>query len=116
MDITEKKLDDVKALMVGNKIRYLWADCVRVNQEDASEKSVEVPKMYEYYQSAKKCYILMDTGEVWSPQEIVDSRGMRTKRVPVTFFQPSHLYHESAEIVRTSLRHSWCVQQPTRPR
>jgi hypothetical protein len=28
--------------------------------------SVEVPKIYEYYKSARKCYILMDMDEVWN--------------------------------------------------
>ncbi|OWP07446.1 hypothetical protein B2J93_4975 [Marssonina coronariae] len=73
VEIAEKKLEDIKALMIENNIQYLWADCVCINQEDEMEKSVEVPKMYEYYKSARKCYILMDMDEVWNPQEIVDN-------------------------------------------
>lgn len=59
--IREKKLEDIKRLMIDADVQYLWADCVCINQEDEKEKAVEIPKMYQYYKSARKCYILMDS-------------------------------------------------------
>ncbi|KUJ12814.1 uncharacterized protein LY89DRAFT_699440 [Mollisia scopiformis] len=71
--IQEKKLEDIKRLMIKANVQYLWADCICINQDDEKEKAVEIPKMYQYYKSARKCYILMDMDEVWAPQEIVDN-------------------------------------------
>jgi hypothetical protein len=59
--INQKKIEDIKRLMVKANVQYLWADCVCINQEDPKEKAVEIPKMYQYYKSARKCYILMDS-------------------------------------------------------
>ncbi|KAK2471093.1 hypothetical protein H9L39_17324 [Fusarium oxysporum f. sp. albedinis] len=58
--------------MVAADIKYLWADCVCINQTDENEKSAEIPKMFEYYRSAERCHLLMDMEEAWIPQEIVD--------------------------------------------
>ncbi|CZT53349.1 uncharacterized protein RSE6_14845 [Rhynchosporium secalis] len=35
--------------------------------------SSEIPKMYQCYKVARKCYILMHMEEVWNPQDIVDN-------------------------------------------
>lgn len=59
--IQPKKIEDIKRLMIKANIQYLWADCICINQEDHTEKAVEIPKMYQYYKSARKCYILMDS-------------------------------------------------------
>ncbi|CZR64380.1 uncharacterized protein PAC_14278 [Phialocephala subalpina] len=71
--IAPQKLEDIKRLMVNANVQYLWVDCVCINQTDENEKNVEIPKMYEYYKSARKCYVLMDMDEVWNPQDIVDN-------------------------------------------
>jgi hypothetical protein len=71
--ISKEKLEDIKRLMIKDDVQYLWVDCVCLNQDDEKEMSVEIPKMYEYYKSARKCYILMDMDEVWNPQDIVDN-------------------------------------------
>jgi hypothetical protein len=82
--VSEKKLDGIKALtMKGDvkyggqrlqdkvNVKYLWVDCLCLNQEDSHEKSVEIPKMYEYYKRARTCYVLMDMVQIWEPQELV---------------------------------------------
>jgi hypothetical protein len=71
--VSRKKLEDIKRLMIKDNVQYLWVDCVCLNQDDEKEMSVEIPKMYKYYKSARKCYILMDMDEVWNPQDIVDN-------------------------------------------
>lgn len=71
--ISPKKLEDIKRLMIETNVQYLWVDCVCLNQDNEEEIAKEIPKMYEYYKSARKCYILMDMDEVWDPQEIVDN-------------------------------------------
>ncbi|KAI9055679.1 hypothetical protein LZ554_000622 [Drepanopeziza brunnea f. sp. 'monogermtubi'] len=73
--IAEKKLEDIKALMITQNIRYLWADCLCINQEEdgpGEEKISVVSMMYQYYRSASRCFILMDMEERWDPQETVD--------------------------------------------
>jgi len=69
--LSKKKLRNIKKLMVQGGIEYLWADCVCINQEDRAEQALEVPRMYEYYKSARKCHILLEIDEVWDPQETV---------------------------------------------
>ncbi|KAM7213449.1 Heterokaryon incompatibility protein (HET) domain containing protein [Rhypophila decipiens] len=73
--LSKKKLRTIKKLMVQAGIDYLWADCVCINQRDDAEKAREVPKMYEYYRSARKCHILLEIDEVWDPQETVANLG-----------------------------------------
>jgi hypothetical protein len=51
----------------------MWVDSLCINQADAGEKAAEISKMYEYYQNARKCYILINMREVWNPLDIVDS-------------------------------------------
>ena len=34
--------------MIAAKIKYLWMDCVCLNQDDKDEMDAEVLKMYEY--------------------------------------------------------------------
>jgi Heterokaryon incompatibility protein (HET) len=70
--IPRRRLEDIKRLMVISGVQHMWVDCVCINQADASEKSAEISKMYEYYRSAHKCHILIDLPEVWNPQDIVD--------------------------------------------
>ncbi|KAF7556000.1 hypothetical protein G7Z17_g1730 [Cylindrodendrum hubeiense] len=70
--ISQEKLQDIMRLMVADNVQYLWVDCVCINQTDEMEKVAEIPKMYEYYRSAEKCYILIDMVEEWIPQTIVD--------------------------------------------
>ncbi|PNP76143.1 hypothetical protein FNYG_10512 [Fusarium nygamai] len=70
--INPTKLGDIKRLMVAADIKYLWADCVCINQTDDTEKEAEIPKMFEYYRSAERCHLLIDMEEAWIPQEIID--------------------------------------------
>ncbi|KAF2759976.1 hypothetical protein EJ05DRAFT_537160 [Pseudovirgaria hyperparasitica] len=58
---------------ISSETRYLWCDCVCLNQDDMDEKAVEIPRMFDYYKSARKCHILLDIPLVWNPQEIVDN-------------------------------------------
>lgn len=71
--IPRRRLEDIKRLMVSSGVQHMWVDCVCINQADASEKSAEISKMYEYYRNAGKCHILIDLPEVWNPQDIVDN-------------------------------------------
>ena len=71
--IPKRRLEDIKRLMVSSGVQHMWVDCVCINQADASEKSAEISKMYEYYRNARKCHILIDLPEVWNPQDIVDN-------------------------------------------
>ncbi|EPE30129.1 hypothetical protein GLAREA_12852 [Glarea lozoyensis ATCC 20868] len=73
LTISPQKLDDIKRLMIEDNIQLLWVDCVCINQTDSREKLIELPKMYDYYKCAYKCYVLMDMIEVWDPQTIVDN-------------------------------------------
>ncbi|PNP45699.1 hypothetical protein TGAMA5MH_02924 [Trichoderma gamsii] len=73
--LSKKKLRNIKKLMVQGGIEYIWADCVCINQSDDAEKAREVPKMYEYYRSARKCHILLEIDEVWDPQKTVANLG-----------------------------------------
>ncbi|KAG4410984.1 hypothetical protein IFR04_015881 [Cadophora malorum] len=71
--LAQQKLEDIKRLMIKDNIQYLWVDCICLAQDDEKEMSSEIPKMYQYYKTARKCYILMDMEEVWNPQDIVDN-------------------------------------------
>ncbi|CZT13120.1 uncharacterized protein RAG0_16705 [Rhynchosporium agropyri] len=71
--LAKQKLEDIKRLMIQDNIQYLWVDCICLAQDDEREMSSEIPKMYQYYKVARKCYILMDMEEVWNPQDIVDN-------------------------------------------
>lgn len=71
--VSPQKLNDIKRLMIAANIQYLWVDCICLNQDDKNEIAAEIPRMYTYYKSAQKCYILMDMDVVWDPQEIVES-------------------------------------------
>ncbi|KAK4168261.1 heterokaryon incompatibility protein-domain-containing protein [Cladorrhinum sp. PSN259] len=73
--ISLSKLSQIKHLMLTANIKYLWCDCVCINQSNQIEKSHEIANMYQYYMSASKCHILldMDDGQVWNPQQIVDN-------------------------------------------
>ncbi|CAM1505828.1 Fc.00g114650.m01.CDS01 [Cosmosporella sp. VM-42] len=68
----KQKLEDIKNLMIRADIQNLWVDCVCINQTDDKEKNAEVVKMYEYYRSARSCYILVEMDDVWDPQKIVN--------------------------------------------
>ncbi|RMZ67601.1 Heterokaryon incompatibility 6 OR allele [Pyrenophora seminiperda CCB06] len=71
--IAKDKLNDIKRLMMEEDIRYLWADCVCINQTSDSDKAIELSKMFEYYKNADRCHILLDMPVVWDPQAIVDN-------------------------------------------
>lgn len=73
MPIRLEKLDGIKRLMISSSAKYLWCDCVCLNQENKDEKAAEIAKMFEYYKSARICHILLDIPQVWNPQEIVDN-------------------------------------------
>ena len=45
VNINPRKLKDIKRLMVETNVRYLWVDCLCLNQEDKEEKAVEIPKV-----------------------------------------------------------------------
>lgn len=70
--INPDRLNDIKRLMIVADIKYVWADCVCINQTDEDEKAMEIPKMFEYYRSAERCHLLLDMDEEWIPQKIVD--------------------------------------------
>jgi len=70
--IPPAKLDDIKRLMRDEGIRYMWADCVCINAADKADTAKEVANMYDYYQKAKRCHILIDMERAWHPQGIVD--------------------------------------------
>lgn len=70
--INRAKLNDIQRFMAHSGVRYLWVDCVCINQNDEHEKAVEMARMYEYYKTADTCHILVDMPEVWDPQGIVD--------------------------------------------
>jgi hypothetical protein len=63
--INEQKLKDIKRLMMTAKIQYLWVDCICINQEDPTEQSIELGKMYDYYKSASNCFVLMDSMRIF---------------------------------------------------
>jgi heterokaryon incompatibility protein (HET) len=73
LKISPKKIDDIKRLMIHEKIEYLWVDCICLRQDNDKEMSVKLPKMYMYYRSARKCHVLMDIDQVWDPQDIVNN-------------------------------------------
>lgn len=70
--ISSGKLEDIKRLMIAAKVQYLWVDCVCINQDNETEKSIEIAQMYNYYQQAERCHILIDMDVVWQPQGIID--------------------------------------------
>src|SRR5215469_3216377 len=71
--ISSNKLEDIKRLMIEAKVQYLWVDCVCINQDNETEKSIEISQMYKYYKNARQCHILIaDMHEVWQPQGIID--------------------------------------------
>lgn len=71
--INPTRIVNIQRLMIEANIQYLWVDCICLNQTDEKEMAVEVLKMYNYYQSAQTCYILMEVEEVWDPRELVRS-------------------------------------------
>ncbi|KAL2674186.1 hypothetical protein Neosp_012635 [[Neocosmospora] mangrovei] len=70
--INPNKLEDIKRLMMAADVKYVWADCVCINQTDDDEKATEIPKMFEYYKNAERCHLLLEMKEEWIPQKIVD--------------------------------------------
>ncbi|CAH0022272.1 unnamed protein product [Clonostachys rhizophaga] len=70
--ISPERLNDIKRLMQTAGLKYLWVDCVCINQDDEEEKMIEIAKMYRYYKSALQCHILVHMDEVWYPQQIVE--------------------------------------------
>lgn len=72
VSIHPSKLEDIRRFMVHAGIRYLWADCVCINQSNEAEKDAEITRMYEYYRFATTCHILVSMDEVWDPQGIIE--------------------------------------------
>jgi hypothetical protein len=70
--LSQRKIENIKRLIVKADIKYLWVDSLCLNQQDEAEMDAEVLKMYEYYKSARKCYALMEMHDVWKPQNIVN--------------------------------------------
>jgi hypothetical protein len=71
--INEDRLKEFRRFMIKADVKYLWADCLCINQGDDREKAMELGRMYQYYKTAFKCHILMNMDQVWKPQEIVDN-------------------------------------------
>ncbi|KAK1750125.1 heterokaryon incompatibility protein 6, OR allele [Echria macrotheca] len=72
VQVNETKLNEIKQFMVHAQVRYLWVDCVCINQDDDVEKTGELEHMYDYYTGAERCHMLLDMDEVWNPHEIVE--------------------------------------------
>lgn len=73
MSLRKEKLVDIERLMISSGAKYLWCDCICINQDDKDEQAVEMAKMFEYYKTARKCHILLNVQHVWNPSEIVES-------------------------------------------
>ncbi|KAI0147684.1 hypothetical protein GGR57DRAFT_476355 [Xylariaceae sp. FL1272] len=71
--IPQKKLEDIKRLMVAQEIQYMWADCVCISEANKREQAAEIAKRDDYYRAAKRCYILVDMPEIFYPQQVVDN-------------------------------------------
>ncbi|KAL2024220.1 hypothetical protein VTK56DRAFT_9376 [Thermocarpiscus australiensis] len=69
--ISNKKLQDIKRLMVKANVQYLCVDCLCINQDDEAEKSSEIAQMYEYYKSANKWLLGLFSG-LFTADEIED--------------------------------------------
>ncbi|KAF1924437.1 uncharacterized protein M421DRAFT_72285 [Didymella exigua CBS 183.55] len=69
--ISREKITHIKDFMIAADVEYLWLDCICIRQDNEEEKAGEVPKMFEYYKSAKTCHILMRMPAVWDPKEMV---------------------------------------------
>ncbi|KAK4466383.1 heterokaryon incompatibility protein-domain-containing protein [Cladorrhinum samala] len=71
--LSEAKIQEIKNLMITAGIRYLWTDCLCIDQQNPEEMNREMSLMYHYYKAASKCHILLELDEVWNPQVIVDN-------------------------------------------
>jgi Heterokaryon incompatibility protein (HET) len=74
--IDHMRIEEIKRLMGKGEpevLKFMWVDCVCINQTDEDEKDAEIPRMYHYYRSARKCHILIGMEKVWDPQAIVDN-------------------------------------------
>jgi hypothetical protein len=76
VEISKDRIDDIKRLMEAPKgkyeTRYVWADCVCIDQNNEAEKNTEMAKMYEYYKSARMCHILLHMDGIWNPHRILN--------------------------------------------
>jgi Heterokaryon incompatibility protein (HET) len=93
MKIRREKLSDIKRLMIKDSIEFLWVDCVCIDQDNKDEKFGELARMFEYYQNASKCHILLDVDDLWEPQEVID--GLKFVDHTLTNTQCSELIAES---------------------
>ncbi|KAI8931100.1 hypothetical protein NX059_012110 [Plenodomus lindquistii] len=73
VEISKRKLGDIKRFMIESRVQHLWVDSICINQGDGAEKSREIAKMFQYYKTAQACHILVEMPEVWEPQAIVDN-------------------------------------------
>ncbi|KAI3321462.1 heterokaryon incompatibility protein-domain-containing protein [Xylariaceae sp. AK1471] len=69
---SEGKLKKIMNLMSRQNIQYMWVDSVCINKHDKKQEAEEMSKMFYYYKSARKCYLLIDMPELFYPQQVVD--------------------------------------------
>ena len=60
--ITENVDLMLRHLRSATKLRHLWIDAICLNQDDGSEKGVQIPLMGEIFQQAKKVHIWLGEG------------------------------------------------------
>ncbi|KAI0437187.1 heterokaryon incompatibility protein-domain-containing protein [Xylaria telfairii] len=72
VEISEAKLSDIQELMCFKDVKYMWADCICINDADENQESEEVYKMFQYYKHAKNCYLMIETPEQFDPKQIAE--------------------------------------------
>ncbi|KAI1747438.1 heterokaryon incompatibility protein-domain-containing protein [Xylaria castorea] len=72
VEISETKLSDIRELMCFKGVKYMWADCICIDNRDGDKANEEVYRMFQYYKHAKNCYLLIDTPELFDPKQIAD--------------------------------------------
>ena len=64
--ITESLYLALQRFRLGDRVRYLWADAVCINQSDNAEKGKQVALMGEIYRSTQKVLIWLGPGDEYS--------------------------------------------------
>lgn len=102
--ISSNKLDDIKRLMKEAKIKFLWADCVCINQDNESEKANEIARMNRYYQDARQCHILLEMMDPRQPQCIIDD--LKAMDHIISHIEPTAIASQTtlSEGIRQTLR------------
>ncbi|KAI3330666.1 heterokaryon incompatibility protein-domain-containing protein [Ustulina deusta] len=72
IEIRREKVDWFKRLMHFKDVEYLWADSICINKNDKEQEAEELSKMFQYYKSARNCYIQIDMPELFDPHQIAD--------------------------------------------